>query len=243
MRKWLQTVPCSPWPLPQLDRVVAHATKAGVYFTDYRYGAVTHFLDASLRQDTDYVPHSGLAMRAACLPGRVLLHLLCAHQALMPTDGEAKWDQFGEHANGLRDMLELAAGKGTGKDLGSVNVEAHDEADRGCAAHWPWSPVFAGSRLLNMSTYVNRLLSSAVELNVRSLAYDQPFVLTPKAHAKISPYLQPCMPLHTGCFSMDAPASCEKCCNPGHPGGRGLEACFDAVWTFERCCRPLAPDR
>mmetsp|Transcript_146703 Transcript_146703/g.270773 ORF Transcript_146703/g.270773 Transcript_146703/m.270773 type:complete len:313 (+) Transcript_146703:42-980(+) len=242
-REWLDTVPCKPWPLPPLNHAVAHATGQGVYFTDYRYGAVTHFLDASLRQDTDYVPHSGLAMRAACLPGRAFLRLLCAHQALLPTAGEPDWDSFGEHINHLQELLHDAAGKGKAKDLGSVRPQGKEGAERGCAARWPWAPIFSGDRLHNMSEYVQGLLSGAVELNMHALAYNEPFLLAPKEHAKINPYLQPCVPLVTECFSKDAPVSCEKCCNPAHPGGKGIEDCFDAVWTFERCCRPLAPDR
>eukprot|EP00928_Gymnodinium_smaydae_P071120 TRINITY_DN54795_c0_g1_i1.p1 TRINITY_DN54795_c0_g1~~TRINITY_DN54795_c0_g1_i1.p1 ORF type:complete len:405 (-),score=42.27 TRINITY_DN54795_c0_g1_i1:93-1256(-) len=50
----------------------------------------------------------------------------------------------------------------------------------------------------------------------------------------------PCVPIQSDCFPPGAPSlqtSCADCCDLRH-GPRGNSACFDAAFTFERCCQP-----
>lgn len=237
-RNWLEQLQCDPWPVGQTDAVVNHAA-GGVYFTDYRYGRIQHYLDPWLRGSTE-VPRAILATRAACLPGRLLLHLLCAHRAMLPVhSGHADWDKFGEHVRSLHDMISLAVGNEYPLDLGSLK----GRSSIGCAQHWPWSPFFADEKLSKLKQFVDGLLSAPIALDPPSLAYADSFALSVVGHSRINPYIQACVPfLDAGCWPLFAPSSlesCEHCCNPAAGSGQGEAECFDTVWTFERCCRPL----
>lgn len=133
----------------------------------------------------------------------------------------------------MQDKLELATGKGSELDLGHF------------AALWPWAPIFAGSRLQSFKDYVDRMMAGGINPSMpMTAAYAEPFKLSTEEHAQINPYLQPCVPL-SHCWpygyraKLTAQEQCEYCCNPAH-GGLGDPSCFDATFTFQECCQPLA---
>eukprot|EP00927_Polykrikos_kofoidii_P024606 TRINITY_DN22346_c0_g1_i1.p1 TRINITY_DN22346_c0_g1~~TRINITY_DN22346_c0_g1_i1.p1 ORF type:complete len:312 (-),score=5.71 TRINITY_DN22346_c0_g1_i1:65-1000(-) len=241
LHNWLAKVSCDPWPLDDIDQAVGRAV-GGLYWDDMRFGKRYHYLDANIRDEHYINPRIGLATRAACLPGRALLHLVCAHQALLPAvHGQSpSWGGVARHLNSAREMLTAAIGRERSCDLGSLE----DPSDgRGCASFWPWAPVFAGPRLKRLQTYLDGLLGGAFSPDPAKVAYDQPFLVTPALHGSMNPYLQTCVPLVRDCWSWGVRAKlpeqeqCEHCCNPALPGGD--PSCFDATYTFERCCRRL----
>lgn len=235
LHSWLAGIQCDPWPMEAIDTAVSHAVGGSPFWDDYRFGKRYHYLDMWIREDFEYNPKIGLATRAACLPGRLLLSLVCAHQALLPatSGGEVKWSKFASMLQSIQEVLPMAVGRGTEVDLG------------GCAASWPWAPVFAGDKCQRLEEYVNRILGGGINPSMPWIAaYSEPFKLSPSEHANINPYLQPCVPmLNCWPFGLRAMLSekeqCEYCCNPAH-GASGDPSCFDSTYSFERCCTPLA---
>merc|ERR1712048_287970 len=110
-----------------------------------RYGKRYHLLDQWIREEYEYNPRIGMATRAACLPGRLLLSLVCAHKAMLPLvhGKEARWSLFAQRLQYMQEVLPTATGRGTELDLGQ------------CAPKWPWAPFFAGRKLQRLQSYVD----------------------------------------------------------------------------------------
>lgn len=247
LHKWLASVQCNPWPIEPIDTVVSNAVGGSPYWDDYRFGKRYHFTDMWIREDFEYNPRIGLATRAACFPGRILLSLICAHQALLPaTQGkEVRWSVFAEHLQRIQELLPTAVGRETSVDLGHLR---DSDEESGCAPVWPWAPIFAGRRLHRLKGYVDRLMAGGINPSMPWLAsYPEPFKMSPAEHGRINPYLQACVPM-SECWPFGYRArltdqeQCEYCCNPAH-GGSGDPSCFDATYTFQRCCTPPGGQR
>lgn len=163
-------------------------------------------------------PQVQQALMDTCATGRLLMGVVCLHVVLHKGDAVAA----SHYAESMAGVLE--------RIVGCVESNTPFPKLTGLYEYlrsWQQAQVPGSEN--------PRAISSAT---ARRLAW-WPKDLRAKEPGHAGVNLWPCAPMRDWlCFAPGAQyqhESCEYCCDPAH-GSQGAAVCFDAQWTFARCC-------
>lgn len=167
-----------------------------------------------------FFPQVQQTLMDLCAPGRFLMGVLCLHASL----------HFGDAVTAsayAESMLELY------ERIGSC-LEGNTPFPKQLDQLYPY---LKGWRQAQFPS--NEDPSAISAATVQRLAW-WPKDLHAKEPGAPGMNLWPCVPMKDPhCFPPGAEyqqQSCEFCCDPVH-GSQGAPGCFDAIWTFGRCCQ------
>lgn len=154
-----------------------------------------------------------------CAPGRLLMGVLCLHVMLHQGDALAA-SAYAEGMAGIMERLETC-------------IESNTPFPRLIGLH----AYLQGWRQAQIPAAEDpRAVTPAT---AQRLAW-WPKDLRAKQPGEAGVNLWTCAPMRDWlCWAPGAEyqhESCENCCDPAH-GPQGLAVCFDAEWTFGRCCQ------
>lgn len=234
----MDDVPCNPLPFRSIEQDAASALGGQVTVQDLRYGKVYMAWDPAIRAD-DYL--GGAAKRgsaAVCLPGRILVHLLCSQRAILTVD----MNDFGYHLQAVREYSGFANGVLSDgvhvQDIVTVSGAGKNDGWMGCASWTAWQNVLVHRPA--MEKYITRMLTERIPWpprpgNMHLLAFEP--ALRYEKRALIHPRWRLCAPLkERACFPGVGEFDCYSCCDIRH-GPRGKESCWSGPYTFEACCQ------
>jgi len=145
-----------------------------------------------------------------CVPVRLALQLICQHALL----------------HGLKDLKGSKAYALKAQELWTMVDKCVDNQS-------PWP--FPG-----LTQHLQHWSSAELPDDSLIAWYPDPNLMRGKRPEESEAHYWPCVPLQDPlCFPTASPSdyqSCSVCCDPGH-GPTGKADCFDAQFTFARCCR------
>eukprot|EP00747_Dinoflagellata_sp_TGD_P198906 gnl/TRDRNA2_/TRDRNA2_72030_c0_seq1.p1 gnl/TRDRNA2_/TRDRNA2_72030_c0~~gnl/TRDRNA2_/TRDRNA2_72030_c0_seq1.p1 ORF type:complete len:316 (-),score=33.96 gnl/TRDRNA2_/TRDRNA2_72030_c0_seq1:272-1081(-) len=237
--RWLsQDVPCDPLPFHDLDQEAGRHLSGHITVQDYRYGKVYMVWDPVIRGDEYLGAAPKRGSSAVCLPGRILVHLLCSQRAIL----NVNINDFAWHLQAVQEYTGLANNilSAWAYEQDSLTVSGIDKEEgwKGCASWSPWQNVLVHRPA--MEKYIKQMLTTRIPWppavgNKHLLAFE-PALEYPKRF-KIHPLWRVCSPLKAReCFPAYSPFDCFSCCDL-REGPRGKESCWTGPYTYEACCQ------